>query len=155
MDNAPFYDSGLYFSCKRCSACCRYDSGFVYLSENDILKLTAALEMERNALINKYCRWVPDWQGNEVLSLREKNNNDCILWENGCIVYNARPLQCVTFPFWESVVVSAHAWAMAASGCPGMNSGELHTKSEIDEKINKHICDSIINKKGIEVKVKI
>ena len=90
-----FFSSGLKFSCKRCSACCRYDSGFVYLSENDVEKLTLLLKINRNSFLSEFCRWVKDWKGEDVLSLKEKPNKDCILWEAGCTVYDARPVQCV------------------------------------------------------------
>jgi len=92
--------------------------------------------MNRDSFISAYCRWVTDWRGDKVLSLREKSNKDCILWDGGCTVYSARPLQCVTFPFWESILSSAGAWEIAAQSCPGMNSGELHTQDEIMEKID-------------------
>lgn len=144
MTDTPFYAAGLKFSCKRCSSCCRYDSGFVFLSEKDMEKLTARLKMDKNVFFQTYCRWVTDWEGKEVLSLREKSNKDCILWDNGCSVYEARPLQCRTFPFWESVISSAEAWKITASGCPGMNSGALHTGSAIEKCVKKRASQPII-----------
>jgi len=136
MEKTPFYSSGLRFSCKRCSACCRYDAGFVFLSEKDIDQLAKAFQMDKKQFFLVYCRWVTDWKGNEVPSLKEKSNKDCILWDSGCTVYNARPLQCVTFPFWNSILASRENWEAAASGCPGMNSGELHTEKMIEKNIN-------------------
>jgi len=146
MKNVPFYASGLKFSCKRCSCCCRETSGFVYLSQKDVMNLISALNLKKNEFISIYCRWVTDWKGDEVLSLKEKSNKDCILWDSGCIVYNARPLQCVTFPFWKSIVTSAQSWDITATGCPGMNSGELHTKAKIEESLKMSVSEPIINK---------
>ena len=129
-----FYAQGLKFTCQRCSSCCRYDAGFVYLSEKDIESLIVKLEIDREKLIGLYCRWVDSWNGSKVLSLKEKANKDCVFWETakGCIVYEARPLQCRTFPFWENIVSSKSNWKIAASGCQGINKGELHTREEID-----------------------
>jgi len=141
-----FYDSGLKFTCKRCSTCCRYDAGFVFLSESDLDKLTSEMKMNRNNFIDMYCRWIKDKNGKDVLSLREKPNKDCILWDRGCIVYIQRPLQCKTFPFWDSVVSSRAAWNMAASGCPGMNYGEIHSGKSIDEYIQMRNSETIINR---------
>jgi len=146
MGNNIFYSSGLNFSCKRCSSCCRHESGFVYLSENDIIKLLSALKTDRKVFIASYCRWVYSYEGDEVLSLKEKFNKDCILWDNGCTVYDSRPLQCVTFPFWENIVASKESWETAASGCPGMNSGELHTESAVKEKVKSRFRQPIITK---------
>jgi Fe-S-cluster containining protein len=143
-----FYTSGLKFSCKRCSSCCRYDAGFVYLCENDLNKLIMKLNMDRNSFIRTYCRWVTDSNGKEVLSLKEKINKDCILWDSGCMVYTERPLQCRTFPFWESIVASAQSWDIAASGCPGMNSGELHSEKAIGGYIKMSASEPIIKRQG-------
>ncbi|MCL2441934.1 MAG: YkgJ family cysteine cluster protein [Treponema sp.] len=152
MDKTLFYAAGLKFSCKRCSACCRGAPGFVYLSEKDLLSLAETLKMDKNSFIITYCRWVNDWKGDEVLSLKEKSNKDCVLWNNGCIVYSARPLQCITFPFWESIVNSADTWEMAAGCCPGINSGELHSEKTIKDNIEKYSAQTIINRPREEPK---
>jgi len=100
--------------------------------------------MEKNRFIKTYCRWVTDTNGREVLSLRERSNKDCILWDSGCLVYTARPLQCSTFPFWETIVASAQTWETAASGCPGMNSGVLHSAQAIGRYIELRASQSIL-----------
>ena len=151
MEKAPFYSSGLKFSCKRCSACCRYDAGFVFLSENDLNKLTAAFQIEKNKFLSVYCRWVRDWNGDEVLSLKEKSNKDCVLWNSGCTVYDDRPLQCVTFPFWNSILASKENWEAAASGCPGMNAGQLHSKKTSEQNISLHAGSPCLHRKGSEL----
>lgn len=148
MKEEPFYAQGLKFSCKRCSACCRYESGFVYLCEKDMEKLSLETNMDANSFIKTYCRWVPDLDGKKILSLREKSNKDCILWDSGCLVYMARPVQCSTFPFWNSILVSAKTWEIAASGCPGMNSGVLHSEEEIEGYVKERISEPIVNKLG-------
>jgi Fe-S-cluster containining protein len=148
MTDTSFYTSGLKFSCKRCSTCCRYDSGFVYLSAKDLEKLILELKMDRSSFIKKFCRWVMALNGNEVLSLKEKSNKDCILWNSGCLVYLARPLQCRTFPFWENIISSYKAWKVAASGCLGMDSGKLHTENDINHYIKQRATEPIINRTG-------
>jgi Fe-S-cluster containining protein len=148
MQKELFYADGLRFSCKRCSSCCRYDQGFVFLSQKDVNKLSSALKMDANGIIKAYCRWVTDRNGDKALSLKEKSNNDCILWDCGCTVYQARPLQCVTFPFWDSITASEQCWEIAANSCPGMNSGELHTRAEIEKAGSLRSCEPVICKTG-------
>jgi len=139
MGDQPFYNDGLRFSCERCSSCCRHESGFVYLSENDLSRLAEEFKMEYTAFIQTWCRWVAfeqnaGWrQATERLALKEKSNFDCIFWNAGCTVYRARPLQCRAFPFWDIVVGSPEAWETAGRGCPGINTGELHTREEIED----------------------
>ncbi|MDR0323933.1 MAG: YkgJ family cysteine cluster protein [Treponema sp.] len=146
MINGTFYASGLRFSCKRCSSCCRHDSGFVFLSEKDLKLLIPELKIDRDGFLNTYCRWVIDWEGKEVLSLKEKYNKDCIFWDNGCMVYMVRPAQCKTFPFWESIVASAQSWDIAASGCKGMNTGNFHSKKAIESLLGMRTLDPIIKR---------
>jgi Fe-S-cluster containining protein len=120
----------------------------VFLSEKDLNKLSSALKMDKNSVISAYCRWVTDRKGDKVLSLKEKSNKDCILWDSGCTVYHERPVQCVTFPFWDSIVASEQCWEIAAQSCPGMNSGELHTMTEIEKISASHSCETVICKTG-------
>jgi Fe-S-cluster containining protein len=94
--------------------------------------LAAECQMEYTGFVKTYCRWIPAGAGIERLSLKEKSNYDCIFWEDGCGVYAARPLQCRTFPFWASILDSPESWAMAKSGCPGMDRGRLFPDGEIE-----------------------
>ena len=61
-------------------------------------------------------------------SLRERPGGDCVLLDpdtGRCGVYAVRPLQCRTYPFWPSVVVSPESWRDHARRCPGMDQGRL------------------------------
>ena len=128
----PFYAAGLRFGCTLCSACCRFDPGFVFLSRRDADRLAARLGLDYSSFVAAYCRWIPAGGGVEQLSLKEKSNFDCFFWENGgCSVYEDRPLQCRTFPFWDSVVESKDSWKAVAADCPGMNAGPVVLAEEI------------------------
>lgn len=127
----PFYKAGLRFECTQCHACCRFEPGYVFLSERDVQRLLTATGLRRDEFIQKYCRIVESGDSH-LLSLKEKDNYDCIFWDGGCTVYAHRPLQCRSYPFWSSGVASRGAWAALAVSCPGANRGKLHTKEEID-----------------------
>jgi hypothetical protein len=131
----PFYQDGLRFECTRCDACCRHEPGYVFLSETDLLRLAEAKGLSRDSLIEKYCRTV-QIGALRMLSLNEKPNFDCIFWDNGCTVYDGRPLQCRSYPFWGSNVATEEAWQATAAVCPGANRGKLHRKKEIDRWLN-------------------
>ncbi|MDR3170641.1 MAG: YkgJ family cysteine cluster protein [Treponema sp.] len=142
------FTQGLCFSCTRCSTCCRYESGFVFLTKKDANLLATTVQVDYTDFVDIYCRWVPMGQGREQLSLREKPNYDCIFWENGCSVYEGRPLQCRTFPFWEALLVVPGAWQVAAASCPGMGTGVLHTRDEIEAAIIRQRTEPVIVRFG-------
>ena len=129
----PFHRSGLRFECTRCSKCCRHTPGYVFLSPADLTRLARAKGISEDEFRRQYCR-VVDLGLTKRLSLTEKPNLDCILWENGgCSMYEARPLQCRAFPFWSSVVASRESWEEHAKGCPGMNRGPVHPAEEVEQ----------------------
>jgi hypothetical protein len=166
--NKHFYSQGLRFSCKRCSACCRFEAGFVFLSLNDVSLLVSALDIDYTELIETYCRWVPGGGGKNQLSLKEKPNYDCIFWSSdgearpsapgfksqaeyteeggGCMVYEKRPLQCRLFPFWSSVISSKTNWKMTARDCPGMDQGSLYSDDSIKQMLIMRKMEPIISK---------
>ncbi len=110
--------------------------------------MCAVLKKDEKNVISEYCRWVKTWDGEAVLSLKEKSNYDCIFWDSGCTVYASRPLQCITFPFWDSIVADIKCWESAAKSCPGMNSGELHSQAEIDKAVESRVDEPLIYKTG-------
>lgn len=136
--NKNFYSEGLQFECTQCGHCCRHEPGYVFLSENDLNQLLKYLSISQDEFVKKYCRIV-DVGFFKRISLIEKPNNDCIFWQNGlgCSVYNARPLQCRSYPFWHAVVDSEESWKEETDSCPGMNRGKLHSEEEILEWLKK------------------
>jgi Fe-S-cluster containining protein len=146
MPDDSFYAQGLCFSCTRCSACCRFDPGYVFLSKIDVDILAGFLNMEYNEFINMYCRWINGYNGKARLSLKEKANYDCIFWEKGCTVYLGRPRQCRTFPFWPEILLSRETWDNAGLSCPGIGKGKWYDCSYIDVQLKEQLADSIIEK---------
>jgi len=128
----PSYSSGLRFECTRCSKCCRHTPGYVFLSPADLVALSECLRLTKEEFLRQYGRTIDLGVARRV-SLTEKPNLDCILWEkDGCSQYEARPLQCRSFPFWSACVSSREEWESHARNCPGMNRGPVHTREEIE-----------------------
>ncbi|MCK5673810.1 MAG: YkgJ family cysteine cluster protein [Spirochaetales bacterium] len=129
----PFYENGLNFECTQCSKCCRFDPGYVFLSYNDLNRLISFFNYSETEFIEKYCRKVSMGDSNR-LSLIEKSNYDCIFWKNGgCEIYEARPLQCRSYPFWKPFLEDKKSWDAESLSCSGMNHGTLVSKEAIDE----------------------
>ena len=68
-------------------------------------------------------------------SLKEYPDGDCILLDpqtRRCSVYQARPIQCRTWPFWDSNLKREQDWKEACEACPGAGNGRLYTLGEIE-----------------------
>ncbi|MDR0683823.1 MAG: YkgJ family cysteine cluster protein [Spirochaetaceae bacterium] len=145
----PFYRNGLRFSCRRCSFCCRTGPGFVFLSGDDLAGISKELDMPHDEFIQVYCRWI-DWDDDARLSLKEKTSLDCIFWQDGCSIYDARPVQCRTYPFWEAMLDSEETWLSATEECPGAGSGDVVSGEYIEACLELDRSTRILTKKDLE-----
>jgi uncharacterized protein len=127
-DSVPWYQDGLSFECTRCGACCTGDEGFVWLNEEEIEGLARRAEMPVDEFLKIYTKRV----GKRV-SLRERENGDCVFWHKnvGCSVYEDRPRQCRTWPFWNSNIETPEDWERTKKSCPGSGVGRVYTVDEI------------------------
>ncbi len=71
-------------------------------------------------------------------SLTERPNGDCVLLDSKkrrCLVYESRPTQCRTWPFWDSNLDRPGSWKCAAKHCKGCDNpqGKLYTLEEIEK----------------------
>jgi Fe-S-cluster containining protein len=127
--NDNWYKDGLRFTCTQCGNCCTGAPGTVKVSTEEIAALASRLGMSRRAFRATYTRRVDGFT-----SLNEKANYDCIFYDpkRGCKVYDQRPRQCRTWPFWRALVHSPENWDREAKHCPGMNKGKLHSEEFIE-----------------------
>lgn len=131
MGTDLWYKDGLRFECLQCGSCCTGFSGTVCVSDEEIAVLAHRFDLLEAEFRKDYTRMV----GGGAISLVEKKNKDCIFFEkdHGCTVYEDRPRQCRTWPFWRYNVYSPGHWKREAKRCPGMNSGQLYTADLIKE----------------------
>lgn len=147
--NKKFYSQGLRFECQRCSFCCGKTPGFVYLSRTDLLRLCEHFNLGVKEFTEKYCRWADYYYGATVLALFEEKNCDCVLWNQGCSAYEARPVQCRTYPFWSWIVADSQTWNDCAKDCPGMNNGKLWNQEYIAQNAQAYEENKPITKEEV------
>lgn len=125
----PWYREGLRFGCTNCSDCCRSHGEYVnvYLSVTDVTRLAGTLKLERKVFLHQYTDRVEDG----IWKLKWPEDACVFLGEKGCTVYDGRPEQCRTWPFWPENL-RRDVWEKEiAPFCPGVGEGRLYTLGEI------------------------
>lgn len=130
MSRKPWYKDGLKFECTQCGACCSGEPGYVFVNDEEIQSLADHLGMDVVQFEKKFVRKV-----GTMKSLVEYPDGDCILLDpetRRCLVYESRPIQCRTWPFWDSTLVDKAAWKETCEVCPGSGKGRLYSLEEIE-----------------------
>jgi Fe-S-cluster containining protein len=106
-------------ACATCAGrCCTGESGYIYVSKAEIIQIAELLGMSVNEFGVKYL-----FKKGYKYSIKERKVDDsyeCIFYDaksNGCQIYEARPMQCQTFPFWD--YFKNHIEELKAE-CPGI-----------------------------------
>ena len=109
------------FQCQPgCIKCCE-QQGFVYLTEEDLTRLAAYVNMTPAAFERRYV-----YRTKNLRRLRVPRTVQCVfLKSDGCSVHAAKPLQCRTFPFWPELVDDKREWLKTGQWCPGIGKGDL------------------------------
>lgn len=113
--------SNIRFECTACGHCCRFtgERKYVFVSHAEAERIVAhtglsweeATELDPKGRLSLKC--LPEGEGMACLFLRDSR----------CSIYEVRPRQCRTFPFWPQHFESQEA--LAAVPCEGLGRGEL------------------------------
>lgn len=131
---SSWFEGGLRFSCTRCGACCTGRPGYVWVGPEEISCLAERLGLDPDQFGRRYLRRIGD-----KYSLIEKPTSDCVFWDSeaGCTVYESRPTQCRTWPFWPGNIEAPEDWERTKGGCPGAGQGRLYQVEEILASANR------------------
>jgi len=121
--------------CTGCGVCCS-GKGRVWLSERDIVTLAEALELSPHELVERSVERV---EGRWALR-EDPQTGDCsFLKDRRCQVYEGRPRQCRTFPWWPSTLKSPDRWAEVGRVCEGVDAegAPLVPLIQIEERLHE------------------
>lgn len=134
-----WYKKGLAFKCTLCGNCCSGTSGTVRFTEPEAEAMARKLSVPLADFYADYTRKRGKGQTARV-ELKEVRGPDgrgwdCVFLDRTtmpgkaiCGLYQERPAQCKTWPFWPEILESPESWAEAklgAEGCPGVGKGAV------------------------------
>jgi Fe-S-cluster containining protein len=127
---------GLRFQCTCCGNCCTGPEGYILFTDAEGDRLAARLGISPDEFLRDYTK-----QTTLGVSLKETETPrglDCVFLDRNtipgkalCGVYEDRPAQCRTWPFWKSIVRTEQTWRHASHTCPGINRGPLIPPTQI------------------------
>ncbi|MCF6309637.1 MAG: YkgJ family cysteine cluster protein [Sulfurimonas sp.] len=108
-----------YSACSICQGrCCSGESGYIYVTKAEIENITKFIGLDIKDFMQQYL-----FKKGYKYSLKEKKfgeSYECVFYDresNGCTIYEARPLQCKTFPFWDYYKIKVNELKLE---CPGV-----------------------------------
>ena len=128
--DSPWYRDGLKFTCSGCGDCCTGAPGYVWINAEEIAQLARRQQLSIDDFEEQYTRKIGIRR-----SLKEFPNGSCVFFDEEkrhCQVYEDRPRQCRSWPFWNSNLRSPEAWAQTCGICPGSGQGKLHQLEHIE-----------------------
>lgn len=131
-----FWSDGIRFECQGSGRCCmsRGSYGYVYMTLKDRQRMAKVLGLSTSAFTRKYCEVTDGWH-------HLKNPSEACIFLTGtrCDVYEGRPAQCRTWPFWPENM-NAKVWQKEiAAFCPGVGKGKLHSAEEIERQLKESV----------------
>jgi hypothetical protein len=129
-----FYEKGIRFECQGTGRCCvsRGEYGYVYLTLNDRRRMARALGLKTAEFTRAHCAKTEGW-----FHLKNPDKPCAFLDGKRCGVYEGRPAQCRTWPFWPENM-TAKAWEReVVAYCPGVGKGKLHSADEIEAQLRQ------------------
>jgi Fe-S-cluster containining protein len=127
-----WYSQGLRFNCTQCGNCCTGPPGAVWFSAEEGRAIALKLGVTEELFYSQYAHQIRGrWSLKEVQINRRF---DCIFLDRTtipgkaiCSIYESRPGQCRTWPFWPENLTSKRIWESVkrCTPCPGMDQGKL------------------------------
>jgi len=135
-ESKKWWHEGVRFACQGSGQCCTShgEYGFVFLTLSDRQRMARYLGIKTSQFTRKYCE---KYHG--AFHLKEDRiNPDCLFLKGKrCGIYEARPTQCRTWPFWPEVM-NAKTWKKEiVSFCPGIDKGKRISRTEIEKNLKQ------------------
>ena len=101
------------------------------MTKEDRIRMAKVLKLSTREFTKKYCE-----KEEGVFHLIDGPEGRCQFLEGKrCGIYEGRPTQCRTWPFWPEVMDSKTWNKEVASFCPGVGKGRTWSKEEITEQL--------------------
>lgn len=151
-----FTQSTMKFACTQCGRCCRQrGKSRVYVNSAEVSAIATQLKLDRREFVQTYTEQVE--HGKDILiALKLKSNNldnrkrECVFLENNkCTVYENRPVQCQTYPYWPQLLLGEAELRAEAQLCEGITFGSEQHAGNLQDDAIKNLIIKTIHDRGL------
>lgn len=125
-----WYADGLRFECTGCGKCCTGPPGAVHFTPAEAEGMARAKGMTVERFTAECTH--ETFAGPSLREVETEHGFDCIFLDRAsvpgkavCSIYDARPRQCRTFPFWPELIESPRSWQQVGRRCEGVDRGKV------------------------------
>ena len=127
----------LRFKCTGCGKCCTGDEDhYIAMSQTEAKRIQKHLNVSDTWFRRRYVMHLT----RNTLTARMHDGRCVFLDKNkACRIYNLRPVQCRTYPYWPELLETKQAWNNEAKYCEGINVGAVIPVGEIAKKLAQQL----------------
>jgi len=146
------------FECQESCAgrCCKLswggDRSYIFLTKSDMIRLGFFLGAKSPTEFASFGRFTSTrfTRGETSQWFLKTNEKGCVFLKDGkCGVYQARPLQCRSFPFWPENM-AADRWSKLKEICPGIDEGEVREGKDITRILSEQVAADLEIRRGFD-----
>lgn len=118
-----WFKDTITFSCTACGKCCKTKgSNRVYLNVAESEEMANHLRLNLEVFNEKYTDERLDKNGKLLKSIKQhETKKQCTFLDgNRCSIYEVRPTQCKTYPFWPQNMIGPAEWIAESQLCEGI-----------------------------------
>lgn len=128
--NEWYAPKGLRFECTQCGQCCTGPPGHVGFTDEEARAIAKHLGLTDEAFRARYTQQTPN--GQSLAEVQTVHGFDCVFLDRTtipgkaiCGIYEHRPTQCRTFPWWPENLATKRRWEALARTCEGVGRGNF------------------------------
>jgi len=118
-----WFKDSLTFSCTACGKCCKSKgSNKVYLNNAEAQAIAEHIGVDVPTFNVRYTDNRLDSENRPLRSIKQHETKKQCTFLNGskCTVYEVRPTQCRTYPFWPQNMIGPAEWLAESHLCEGI-----------------------------------
>mmetsp|Transcript_14015 Transcript_14015/g.23336 ORF Transcript_14015/g.23336 Transcript_14015/m.23336 type:complete len:765 (-) Transcript_14015:26-2320(-) len=124
----PWFDGAVGFACTACGKCClSRGQSRVFVNPKEIERISKQTKLSAETFTTNIKQSKSSMNGNSITNLvslkGDPTGKQCMFLDtkNHCSIYESRPTQCRTYPYWPQNMIGQAEWLAESYDCEGIS----------------------------------